>query len=144
MVLGKLFTELKEPMKKTFELTHPKIQYARRVDAVKNEIRKYIKRERKKTLPDEVDFWDFDCKFGDTEAEATAIHLSEIDKYIDGAVAKERTSFYVEILAKPGHRTKKADVAAEAAAKAAEAKLKAAVRPFKGFGSQSSDSSEPN
>ena len=135
-------------MKKTFELTHPKVQYARRVEAVKNEIRKYIKRERKKTLPAEVDFWDFDCKFGDTEAEAATIHLSEIDKYIDGAVAKALTSFYVEILVKPGHRTKKADVAAEAAAKAAaeaaEEKLKAAVRPFKGFGSQSSDSSDPN
>ena len=131
-------------MKKTFELTHPKIQYARRVDAVKSEIRKYTKRERKKTLPEEVDFWDFDCKFGDTEAEAKVIHLAEVDKCIDEAVAKQLTSFYVEILAKPGHRTKKpdpvAEAAAAAAAEAAEAKLKASVRPFKGFGGQNPDS----
>ena len=94
-------------MKKTFELTHPKIQYARRVDAVKSEVRKYIKRERKKTLPEEVDFWDFDCKFGDTEAEAKAINLAEIDKNINDAEARQLESFYLEILAKPGIRTKK-------------------------------------
>jgi hypothetical protein len=133
-------------MKKTFELTHPKIQYARRVDSVKNEIRKYIKRERKKTLPEDIDFWDFDCKFGDTEAEAKIIHLSEIDACINTATAKELTSFYVEILAKPGHRLKKADVAAaaaaEAAAEASEEKLKESVREYKGFGSQSSESPE--
>jgi hypothetical protein len=127
-------------MKKTFELTHPKIQYARRVDSVKNEIRKYIKRERKKTLPAEVDFWDFDCKFGDTEATAKTIHLSEIDTNINAATAKELTSFYIEILAKPGHRLKKADVAAaaaaEAAAETAEEKLKESVREYKGFGNQ--------
>ena len=127
-------------MKKTFELTHPKIQYARRVDAVKNEIRKYIKRERKKTLPEDVDFWDFDCKFGETETEAKAIHLSEIDACINAAVAKELISFYVEILAKPGHRTKKPTQKEIEA----EVKLKSAVREYKGFGSESSESSEHN
>ena len=126
-------------MKKTFELTHPKIKYARRVEAVKSEIRKYIKRERKKTLPDEVDFWDFDCKFGDTEAEAKGIHLAEIDNCINIAVGKELTSFYVEILAKPGLRTKKPNLAAIAAAEDTEEKLQASVRPFKGFGASGAE-----
>jgi hypothetical protein len=123
-------------MKKTFELTHPKIQYARRIEAVKNEIRKYIKRERKKTLPEDVDFWDFDCKFGNTEAEASTIHLSEIDKYIAAVEANQQTSFYLEILAKPGHRTKKPSQREIEA----EAKLKGAVREYKGFGSQDPES----
>ena len=96
-------------MKKTFELTHPKIKYARLVEAAKHDVRKYLKRERRRELPDEVDFWDFDCKFGDTEADAKGIHLSEINKCIDAAEAKNSTSFYVEILAKPGHRSKKTD-----------------------------------
>ena len=100
-------------MKKTFELTHPKIKYARLVEAAKHDVRKYLKRERRKELPDEADFWDFDCKFGDTEAEAKGIHLSEINKCIDAAEAKNAKSFYVEILAKPGHRMKKPDEAAE-------------------------------
>ena len=94
-------------MKKTFDLTHEKIKYPRRVDAVKNEIRKYIKRERRRELPDGADFWDFDCRFGDTEAEAKDIHLSEVDACINDIAARELKSFYAEILAKPGVRTKK-------------------------------------
>ncbi|MCK4563899.1 MAG: hypothetical protein KAU94_04420 [Verrucomicrobia bacterium] len=94
-------------MKKTFELTHPKIKYPRLIEGVKNDVRKYIKRERRKELPEEVDFWDFDCRFGDTEAGAKVIHLSEMDKYINDAEARGLQSFYIEILAKPGIRTKK-------------------------------------
>ena len=94
-------------MKKTFDLTHEKIKYPRMVDSVKNEIRKYIKRERRKELPEETDFWDFDCRFGDAEAEAKGIHLSEIDACINDIAKRELKSFYVEILATPGVRTKK-------------------------------------
>ena len=112
-MLGDFSTHSKEPMKKTFELTHPKIKYARLVEAAKHDVRKYLKRERRQELPDGVDFLDFDCKFGDTEAEAREIHLSEINKCIDVIVAKNAMSFYVEILAKPGHRTKKTDETVE-------------------------------
>ena len=94
-------------MKKTFSLTHPKIKYPRMVDAAKNEVRKYIRRERRKALPAGVDFWDFDCRFGDTEAEARGIHLAELDGRINDIEKRALTSFYVEILAKPGIRTKK-------------------------------------
>lgn len=91
-------------MKKTFELTHPKIKLARRVDAVKHEIKKYIKRERNKKLPTGADYWDFDCQFGNTEVEAKPIHLSQINKLIDQTQVENLTSFYVEILAKPAVR----------------------------------------
>lgn len=91
-------------MKKTFELTHAKITLARRVDAVKHEIKKYIKRERNKALPEGADYWDFDCKFGHAEAEAKDVHLSAINKNIDEAVALALTHFYIEILAKPAIR----------------------------------------
>jgi len=91
-------------MKKTFELTHPKIKLARRVDAVKHDVKKYLKRERNKTLPEGIDFWDFDCKFGYTESEAEVVQISDINKRIDQAVAKDLTSFYIEILVKEGIR----------------------------------------
>ncbi len=94
-------------MKKTFELTHPKIKYARLIEGVKHDIRKYLKRERRKDLPEGADFWDFDCKFGDTEAEARTIHLAELDECINDAEKRELKAFYVEILAKPGIRRKK-------------------------------------
>ena len=94
-------------MKKTFKLTHPKIKAARLVDAAKYEIRKYLKRERKKTLTGGADFWDFDCRFGHNVEEAKEVHWSKINKSIDEAEEQKLESFYVEILAKPGHRTKK-------------------------------------
>ena len=51
-------------MKKTFQLTHPKIKPARLIEAVRRDVKKYLKREKRKSLPDGVDYWDFDCKFG--------------------------------------------------------------------------------
>ncbi len=96
-------------MKKTFKLTHAKIKTARLIDAAKHDIKKYIKRERKKTLPEGVDFWDFDCKFGNTPEESKVVDLSEFNKLIDKIEEKQLESFYVEILAKPGHKTKKTE-----------------------------------
>lgn len=93
-------------MKKTFDLTHPNIKTARRLEAVRRDINRYVKRERNKTLPDGVDFWDFDCRFGDTEASAEVVHLSDIKSCLDDAEQRHLTSFYVEILVKEGRRRK--------------------------------------
>lgn len=95
-------------MKKKFKLSHPKIKVPRLVEAIKYEVKKYLKRERRKNLPQDVDFWDFDCRFGVDESSCEVIHIAEINKYIDQAESKELDSFYLEILAKPGHRSKKA------------------------------------
>jgi hypothetical protein len=94
-------------MKKTFTMTHPKIKVARLFESVKRDLKKYVKRERGKALPEGVDFWDFDCRFGATAEDAKKMHLTEFNTYIDGAEKQQLESFYVEILAKPGHRTKK-------------------------------------
>jgi Family of unknown function (DUF6172) len=94
-------------MKKLFPLTSPLHQPARVVEQVKADIRKYLKRERKKKLTDGVDFWDFDCKIGQGEAAPEIKHVEEIIPAIDQAAAAECGSVYIEILAKPGHRTSK-------------------------------------
>lgn len=94
-------------MKKTLLLIHPKIKRPRLIEAAKHEVKKYLKRERNKQLPEGVDYWDFDCKYGITESQAEVIHLSEINKYIDQAGQQDLKSFYLEILAKPGIRGKK-------------------------------------
>ena len=91
-------------MKKVFELTHPKIKLERRVDAVKHEVKKYLKRERNKKLPSGADFWDFDCQFGNTKEEAEQVELSDINKRIDKTQVDGLTSFYIEIVAKEGIR----------------------------------------
>lgn len=91
-------------MKKTFELTHPKIKLERRVEAVKHEVKKYLKRERNKKLPKGVDYWDFDCQFGNTQADAEPVKISDINKRIDQTQIDGLTSFYIEVIAKEGIR----------------------------------------
>lgn len=94
-------------MRKTFKMSHPKIKGPRLVEAIKCEVKKYIKRERNKTLPPKADFWDFDCRYGADEESSEVIHVSTINKFISQAEAEELESFYLEILAKPGYRSKK-------------------------------------
>ena len=94
-------------MKKQFPLTAANHQPARVVEQIKSDVRKYLKRERKKPLPEGVDFWDFDCKVGQGEAEPETKHVEEIVPAIDQAAASQCASVYIEILAKPGHRTSK-------------------------------------
>jgi len=94
-------------MKKTFNLTDKKLPAPRVIEAIKYEVKKYLKRERNKPLPKDVDFWDFDCRFGDDEATSEVIHVSAINKHISQAELKQLDSFYLEILAKPGKRSKK-------------------------------------
>jgi len=94
-------------MKKTFSLTHEKIKTPRLADAIKHDVKKYLKRERNKKLPTGADFWDFDCKYGQTEEQAKVVHVSTLNKHIDEAEQSALKSFYLEILAKPAIRTSK-------------------------------------
>lgn len=91
-------------MRKTFALTHPKIKVERLVEGAKHDVKKYLKRERKKSLPEGADYWDFDCKFGHSADEAKEVHLSEVNKCIDEVAQLKLEAFYCEILAKPGYR----------------------------------------
>ena len=47
-------------MKKTFPLQQEGRHPDRVLDALKHELRKYMARERRRPLPPETDFWDFD------------------------------------------------------------------------------------
>ena len=93
-------------MKKTFKLSHEKIKTPRLFDAIKHEVKKYIKRERRRELPADADFWDFDCRFGVDEVSSEIIHMSEINKSISWAESEQLESFYLEIMAKPRRRNK--------------------------------------
>jgi len=96
-------------MRKTFQLHVEGKNPDRVLEAVKHDIRKYIKRERRRDIPEGADFWDFDCQFGATKEAATVVHLSALTGLINGVVAEGGKQFYVEILAKPGKRTPRPD-----------------------------------
>ena len=91
-------------MRKTFQLHIEGRNPARVLEAVKHEIRKYIKRERRHALPEGAHYWDFDCRFGRTSETAEPAHLSALTGLIDAVAADGGLQFYIEILAKPGHR----------------------------------------
>lgn len=94
-------------MKKIFKLQIENKTPERQADSIKYEVKKYIKRERKKELPEGADYWDFDCKIGPQESSALVIHPSEINSSIDKQLNDQAEAFYLEIIAKPGHRAKK-------------------------------------
>jgi hypothetical protein len=96
-------------MKKSFLLTHPKIQPDRLVDSIRAEVNKYLKRERNKKLPEDFDFWDFDCRVGTSPESALPVHVSALSKAVGETKVTSGDSCYVEILAKPKKRIKKQD-----------------------------------
>lgn len=91
-------------MRKTYQLNIEGKNRDRLLDAAKHDIRKYIKRERTKALPAGVDFWDFDCKSGASEATASVVPFADLISSVDALVKEGGDQFYVEVVAKHGHR----------------------------------------
>ncbi len=88
-------------MKKIFKLTDEKKHEDRVLESVKHDIRKYVKREKKKKLEDaKMTYWDFDCKVGATSDTAKVVDFDELIKELDIVKETGATECYVEILAK--------------------------------------------
>lgn len=96
-------------MKKTFKLTSETKKPERQIDSVRHEVKKYVKRERRKDIPKGYDCWEFQCKIGKDESSAERISLEQINPKIDLLAADGHESIYIEILSSPGYRPKKAD-----------------------------------
>jgi hypothetical protein len=88
-------------MKKIYKLTDEKKHEDRVLEAVKNDIRKYVKREKKKLLSDKATmYWDFDCKVGASSTDAKVVAYEELIKALDTVKTTGVTEVYVEIMAK--------------------------------------------
>ena len=92
-------------MRKTYLLNIDGKNRDRLIEASKHDIRKYVKRERNRALPEGVDFWDFDCRFGGDESTAEVVHFATLTGLIDAVAQAGGTQFYVEVVTKHGHRT---------------------------------------
>ena len=101
-------------MKKTYQLQVEGKHPDRWLESIKHEIRKYLRRERRRTLPAGVDFWDFDCRFGETEGSSEIAHVASLIARIDQVVQAGGKQFYIEILAKHGIRQPRPVVGGEA------------------------------
>ena len=91
-------------MRKIFPLSQEGRHPDRVLDAVKHEIRKYLKRERRRVLPEGVDYLDFDCRIGATKETAEVVHLATLIGQLDALARDGAAQVYVEVLAKPGVR----------------------------------------
>jgi hypothetical protein len=101
---GGISIDSKDTVKKTFKINIEGKNRDRVLDAVKHELRQYMKRERNKALPEGVDFWDFDCRFGLSQETAAGVHVANITALIDAAALDGADAFYLELIAKPGIR----------------------------------------
>jgi len=88
-------------VKKLFKIKQDKLKPDRAVDAIKNELRKYVKREKKKDLPNKKTmYWDFDCKFGKSAEFAKDCDFDYIFTELTGVVAAGWSECYIEVIAK--------------------------------------------
>jgi len=97
-------------LKKTFKLQVENKNKDRVLESIKNEIRKYIKREQSKPLPEEMNYWYFDCKFAKDSETPTEIPFTAIIKCVDDASVSNCETFYLEINSIAKHREKKVKV----------------------------------
>ncbi|MCV6606774.1 MAG: DUF6172 family protein [Campylobacterales bacterium] len=88
-------------MLKTFTIKQKGKNSDRLVEAVKHEIRKYIKREKRKPLPEDAKGWHCDCRFAREGKELEVIDFKDITKNIDESASNEDSTFVIEILARP-------------------------------------------
>lgn len=99
-------------MKKVFQLRDDKKHEDRVLEAVKNDIRKYVKREKKKDLPDKTTmYWEFNCKIGASSDDAKVVVFEELIKALDAIKDSGATEVYVEILAKAVNKPAKEEAA---------------------------------
>jgi len=80
---------------------------ARLVEQIKGEVKKYLKRERNKSLPEDHDYWGFNCRSGQDADSAKICHEKEIGKSLDHALAEGWEVVYLEILSEPKRRGSK-------------------------------------
>lgn len=92
-------------MRKIFPLQIEDRHPDRVMDGLRYEIRKYLKRERRRELPAGADFWDFDVRCGSTRDNAEPVHLASLFASIDAVAAEKGPEVYVEILARPATRS---------------------------------------
>jgi hypothetical protein len=69
------------------------------VEAIKNDVRKYAKRERRKPLPEGFDLWELQCRVGPEAALAEGRPFKEVAAAIDAVAAAGGATVYVEIVA---------------------------------------------
>lgn len=67
---------------------------------MRSEVGKYMNRERRKTLPEGHERWEFDCRLGPDAATATPIEAKQVHEAIGAIAASGAEQVYVEVHAR--------------------------------------------
>ena len=86
-------------MKKTFKLQESGKHPDRTMDTIKHQLRKYLKREKKKKFQSTNSFWDFECRFGENYESSKEVTFNDIIKLLDEAKEEKWKECYIEIIA---------------------------------------------
>ena len=84
-------------MKKLFPLHHPRKADGRVLDAIKHEVRKYVRRELNKVHPEGVGRRIFSCRVGASEANAQETALKDISAAIDRVAQEGANDVFIAI-----------------------------------------------
>jgi hypothetical protein len=88
-------------MKKLFPLHHPRKADGRVLDAIKHEVRKYVRRELNKAHPDGARRRTFSCRVGASEAKADETALKDISAAIDRVAQAGADEVFISIKSAP-------------------------------------------
>lgn len=94
-------------MKKTYQLIDETMNLERIIESIKNDVRKYIKREKRKKLSEDENIWMFDCKSSINNEEIKEINFTDITKVIEEAGQNNAKTLYMELISKEVKREKK-------------------------------------
>jgi hypothetical protein len=91
-------------MKKTFPLQAAGKDDARVRDKVRHEVNKYVRRCRRKEVPEGFAQWDFACKVGTSAETAEDKPLKDVAAAIDAVAEGGSNVVYLQIEAVPAQR----------------------------------------
>ena len=91
-------------MRKTYSFQAEGRHPDRVLESVKHDIRKYLKRERRRDLPEGADFWDFDCRIGADKDSSEGVLQSGLIAQVDDIAKGGAAQAYVEVLARAAQR----------------------------------------
>jgi hypothetical protein len=88
-------------MKKLFPLHHPRKADGRVLDAIKHEVRKYVRRELNKVQPEGTRRRIFSCRVGASQASAQETALKDISAAIDRVAQAGAADVFIAIKSTP-------------------------------------------
>ena len=86
-------------MKKTFRLQESGKHPDRIIETIKHQLKKYLRREKKKKFQISNSFWDFECRFGADADNSKEVSFNEIIQLLDRAREDNWKECYIEIIA---------------------------------------------